>query len=456
MQPAAAEMDTPKRLAAAVAAATASSPMQGAASELAQLRSQNASLRALLSVFATGAHVGKAARAGTISSSGTTAAAALPHASPVRAPSAALGGPPAHSGTHAAAVAAAETAVVADGAVVVTASPSRAPSRACIPESPSNAPQQWQQQRQQQLSADEVEEAALRCALLSHYWGLAAALGVCATIAAERAEYWCAFAPTAAAAADVARRAAAAALAGAGAGTGTGGRAVGSVGAAVGAAAAAAAAGGHTAGGSGVTADSGCAPPYVGGAVPAGSGCGVIGAGCVDAADLVELERAMRQMCELGVDAEVRASLACARGASADTMSGLGLVDVVAGAAAGAGGVGLSGIGASCGLQPAAPVAAWPGGALLLGGMSGGAWRLAEAEASDACLRRAWLLLLWARALAAGLEPGLARTRTAHWARRMDAPPSAATLAELDDGAREVCLLGLEQQLWRARGLQPR
>ncbi|KIY99844.1 hypothetical protein MNEG_8115 [Monoraphidium neglectum] len=294
------------------------------------------------------------------------------------------------------------------------------------------------------LAPEEVEALALGSCWLARYWGLAAAFGIHLEVSEAAAERWREVAPPPSAMLDAARRAATAA-------TRRGGRSGGGGGSGGGGSAASSSRGGvsrcETEGGASTTSGGDqqqqqqhqLAAWWIhqrrqqqqqddrrrrqrsdggggGGAVrrPDGDG-GARGLLLEEAsaADAADVDLALRQLAELGVEAEVMGALAeQARARRA----------VVQLPQAGAAPEGLT------------PVALGP------------------EEAEEVRFQAARLLYLWASAAAAGVEAPLSGERAEYWAWRL--ARGRETLRDFTDlrhGFQELRLRGVEQLLWDAR-----
>jgi len=133
-------------------------------------------------------------------------------------------------------------------------------------------------------------------------------------------------------------------------------------------------------------------------------------------ADLLEIERGLRQLRELGVEAAVFAAIA-ERGRLRRLRAPL----------------------------PASLAGEAPAFAAGAGG------ELSPEEVEDAQFRCAWLAYMWRRAASAGIDPQLAPQRAEYWRWRMDRPVALRDGSVLGQGLLELSALGLELQFWRCR-----
>ncbi|KAK9807830.1 hypothetical protein WJX72_010495 [[Myrmecia] bisecta] len=76
---------------------------------------------------------------------------------------------------------------------------------------------------------------------------------------------------------------------------------------------------------------------------------------------------------------------------------------------------------------------------------------LDEAEAEEAAFRRSWVAYLWGRAAVAGLAPEVAHQRATYWKHKLDAPPVPQDFALTASAMQEMRILGVEQKLWQLR-----
>mmetsp|Transcript_4904 Transcript_4904/g.13688 ORF Transcript_4904/g.13688 Transcript_4904/m.13688 type:complete len:516 (+) Transcript_4904:112-1659(+) len=257
------------------------------------------------------------------------------------------------------------------------------------------------------LSSDEVEELSLRVAYLQHYWALAARYGVFPSVAAERARHWSQQLSSARRLgnfdiADAARRLTAPEILGI-AGSSNDGTPRGEAGV-----------------------ESRVSPDRSPGAALGWSTDSGEDSGMLEedleaadskrfggtAADVVEVERATREMLELRVPERVLLAMTN----DARTMKLASCQDT----------------------------------SLLL-------WKpelleLSLQEGEEIQYQRHWAAYLWGRAAACGVEPELSVERAEYWGRRLDTEPRLKDLTDLQQAFEELQLESIEVKLWRARG----
>eukprot|EP00877_Chromochloris_zofingiensis_P009451 jgi/Chrzof1/475/Cz01g17050.t1 len=134
------------------------------------------------------------------------------------------------------------------------------------------------------------------------------------------------------------------------------------------------------------------------------------------AADVLEVERGMRQLQELGVEAAVMSAMA--------EQARLQRATIQLTPAA------LDGLTSSC---PVMPVVLGPD------------------ETEQLKFQCAQLTWLWSRAVAVGVDVHIAHDRADYWRWRLDQKASVRDFEDLKHGFQELHLLSVEQQLWQRR-----
>mmetsp|Transcript_24640 Transcript_24640/g.53807 ORF Transcript_24640/g.53807 Transcript_24640/m.53807 type:complete len:416 (+) Transcript_24640:194-1441(+) len=264
------------------------------------------------------------------------------------------------------------------------------------------------------LSSEEVEEGAMRCCWVAHYWHMANQLDMCTEVAGERSAYWQSMAMPHEVFLETVKRAVAPYMPAA------------------------------------PVTDAASAEP---GTAAATSVSEALASADTDATvgDIVEVERAMRQLQELGIIQEVGCTLAH-RAALAQSstlvvspeLQPYRAAEQVEAAYRLAGSSAI----APAPFDPEDP--ALPLNTPAAYGQQAGP-SLSALEQEEVHFQKAWLAYMWSRAAGAGVEPQVARVRAETWGRRLEEVPSPRDFTDLAAALQELYLLGVEQQLWQRR-----
>ncbi|GAX77730.1 hypothetical protein CEUSTIGMA_g5173.t1 [Chlamydomonas eustigma] len=76
---------------------------------------------------------------------------------------------------------------------------------------------------------------------------------------------------------------------------------------------------------------------------------------------------------------------------------------------------------------------------------------LTELECSEIRFQKAWIGYLWARACQCGVEPQVSYLKAERWAQALKQPPALQNFVDLSIAMKELCVLGIEQQIWLRR-----
>ncbi|KAK3244941.1 hypothetical protein CYMTET_45470 [Cymbomonas tetramitiformis] len=76
---------------------------------------------------------------------------------------------------------------------------------------------------------------------------------------------------------------------------------------------------------------------------------------------------------------------------------------------------------------------------------------LSEEESEVVTFRRAWVAYLWAQACLHRVEEGLSHERAAYWGQALATPPTPMAAVEVENALTELRVLGVEYNTWEAR-----